>query len=681
MAVIEEKRKFRGALRKAREQLRDYEEEERRHRAAGDDKKAEIARDVAAKLRAGLGKYKAYRTPAGPSRLSKIGSGFKKVGGVLKKGAAGGWAATKAVGRAPGRLQGAVGGGKPPRKIAGWIFVALSLLLYYFIDWQFGYNGIDIGLFFQMGAIDWIFKSGVLTILLVVIIIQLLVFKRLSGSSLFLGGIFALMFVLAKYSVGALYHLIFILIMWWVLIKPVKEDIDSAYNTLAILILIDFVGFSLLGKLFEFTSVFQGTVALSYMIFPIYTLYLLYYLEAYGDSRIATAALCIIMIIYVMGFVTNSSQYATFTAQLKESPKVEEAKGFWGTALFNTYNFFAIMTDPLVCSLSSPTNHESCMLERQYARLCRDKKIGTEEYDECIAQKKGLNIAGSVDESIKEFTKIEFEKPSDFPKVVQKEFPADIPMQINIESPKKPITVELSCKFKLGREEIEGGKAEPEKIEEITGTKKQTVFCELAEGEEYEGGRTYTVIYEAAIRGIETESTLTRLFVGKELKEAEKGPLMSLHGLEAVESSKSPDEFAAFSFGIGTPATDPFIGSNPKQPLIGNIENKADGQILSVDDIEVSLIDGVASTQKCTERAFNQQGNVLKLDPEMKDRLVDLKLKKDEKLFLLGCNLDVYQNLAETEEYVKRSFTSKITYSYAIKREDRFTTTQTIEIS
>jgi hypothetical protein len=610
------------------------------------------------------GKY--MKEPGG----SYLKSGLKKVGGALKKGA--GYAATGAAagyGYATAERAGTQIG-KPPRKIAGWIFVFLSLGLYYFIDWQFGYNGIDIGLFQQMGGLDWIFKAGFLISFLIIAIVQFVVFKRVSRSSLFLAGIFAMVAVLAQYSVGALYHFIFVMIMWWVLVLPVKE-IDSAYNTLAVLILIDFVGFSLLKQLFQFTNVFQGTVALSYMIFPIYTLYLLYYLQKWGDSKIATIAFCGILVLYTLGFVTNSPQYTVYAAQLEESPKVEEAKGFWGTALFNTYNFFAIMLDPLICSLSDPTNHEPCMLERQYARLCRDK-FGTEEYEECIAQKKGLTVAGNIDKTIKEFTKIEFERPSEFPRTVQKEFPADIPMQINIESPRKPITIELSCKFKLGREEIEG-EVEPAKIEEITGTKKQTIFCSPME--EYKGGRTYTVVYEAKIEGIETESTLTRLFVGKELKEAEKGPLMSLHGLEAVESSKSPDEFVAFSFGIGTPATNPFIDDNPKQPLIGNIENKADGQILSVDDIEVSLIDGVSSTTKC-EKNFVQQGNILKL----KDTLGELTLRKGDKRFLLGCNLDVYSTLAETEEYVKRSFTSKITYSYAIKKEERFTTTQTVEI-
>ncbi len=40
MTIIEEKRKFGEALRKAREQLRYYEGEERRHRAAGDTQPA-----------------------------------------------------------------------------------------------------------------------------------------------------------------------------------------------------------------------------------------------------------------------------------------------------------------------------------------------------------------------------------------------------------------------------------------------------------------------------------------------------------------------------------------------------------------------------------------------------------------------------------------------------------------
>jgi hypothetical protein len=625
---------------------------------------AELGEKLAAKRKSRIARYQ--EEMAKPSRLSKVGAGLKKVGGVLKKGA--GYAAAGAAGGYAYATAERTGTqiGKPPRTIAGWIFVGLSLLLYYFIDWQFGYNGINIGLFQQMVALDWIFKSGFLIALIIMIIVQFVVFKRISKASFLLAGIFAMVAVLAQYSVGALYHFIFVMIMWWVLILPIKQ-IDEAYYTLAILILIDFVGFSLLRQLFQFTNVFQGTVALSYMIFPIYTLYLLYYLGKWGDSRIATIALCVIFVMYTMGLVTNSPQYTIYTAGLKESPKVEEAKDFWQRAATNGYNFVAIMSDPMVCSLSDPTNHEVCMLERQYARLCRDK-FGTEEYEECIAQKKGLNVAGNIDETIKEFTKIEFERPSEFPRMVQKEFPADIPMQINIESPKKPITVELSCKFKLGREEIEGA---------MTGTRKQTVFCELAEGEKYEGGRTYTVVYEARISGIETESILTRLFVGKELKESEKGPLMSLHGLEAVESSKSPDEFAAFSFGIGTPATNPFIGVNPKQPIIGNIENKADGQILSVDDIEISLIDGLSPTQKC-EKNFVSQGNILKLKPGVKGGLKDLKLGKDQKSFLLGCNLDIYSNLAQTEEYLKRSFTSKIIYSYAIKKEERFTVTQAV---
>ena len=62
-----------------------------------------------------------------------------------------------------------------------------------------------------------------------------------------------------------------------------------------------------------------------------------------------------------------------------------------------------------------------------------------------------------------------------------------------------------------------------------------------------------------------------------------------------------------------------------------------------MEDIEISLIDGVAPTTKCEKNFEKQQGNILKL----KKGLVDRKIKKGEKVFLLGCYLNVYSNLAE----------------------------------
>ncbi|MBW2965551.1 hypothetical protein KY342_00440 [Candidatus Woesearchaeota archaeon] len=599
----------------------------------------------------------------GPSRLSRVGSGLKSIGSGV-----GGFVAGRLTSKGEESSSGPSG---TPKVGLGWLFLFLSGLLYIFIDWRFNYNGIDIGFFFDMNNIDWLFKTGILMVLGVILAFQFILFKPKDNeekkAAIFLDVVLAVVFILAQYNHGALYHAIFVLCMWLILIRPVMDK-KSAYWTLSALILIDFVGINALGRLFEITGV--SNVALSYMVIPVFSLYLLYYIGVLGNSKLATAMLLIIVILYFSGFVKNSVQYEILAAELDVKQK-EEAWSFWRTSITRFREGVGILWDPIVCSsfIARPGEHEECLRGRQIARLCSDK-FGTKEYNQCLSEKQGLDIGGATDKTIKEFTKVEFKKPEEFPKQIQKDFVPSIPMQLNIESTKKPVSVKLSCKFKTTGSEIQGI-TQPERIDKVTGTKKYTILCEKPSGEEFIEGRFYTVVYEAEIEGIETESTLTRLFVGKELDEAEKTKLLSLHSLSIKEPSKSAEEFAAFSFGIGTPPSNPFINDYPTQVIIGNIENLAAGKILSVDNIEVELIDGVTPTEGCS-RAFTRVGDSLVLKPEAQIKLQNLQLTKGGKRFLLGCNLDIASYLAETEDYVKRGFSSKMTYSYTIKKEERF---------
>ncbi|GAF70909.1 unnamed protein product, partial [marine sediment metagenome] len=412
---------------------------------------------------------------------------------------------------------------------------------YYFVDWGTGYNGIDIGFFTNLGGIDWLYKSGILTIMAIIVVAQFVLAKPQSAEefryNLYLDVVLAFVFIIARYSTGALYHAIFLLAIYFFLLKPVKSRV-SANKTLIVLILIDFIGFSALELLLTKTGFLAGAgIVASYVMFPIFSLYLLGYLKAYGRSGVASFFLFLIIVLYIFGFVKNSGfQYQTLTAEIDEKQR-EEAWGFWKTSLFRFKEFGGMLFDPVSCSMMAGTGgYENCLRDRQYSRLCAEMGRGTEEYENCIKQKQGLDVSGATDKAIKEFTKIKFEKPKEFPKQIQKEFAPPIPMQLNIESPKKPVTIELSCKFKTGEEEFDGD-VQPEKIEEITGTKKQTILCDKPSDKEYTEQRTYTVIYTAKIEGIETESTLTRLFVGKELEEKEKTSLLSLHGLSQTESS------------------------------------------------------------------------------------------------------------------------------------------------
>jgi hypothetical protein len=623
-------------------------------------------------------------TPAGPSKAGQAaraaGRGLLRAGGWLKAAGAG------VGGFVAGRLTGG-GGGEGPKQPASkgvaWFFFFASLGLYA-MDWATGYNGIEIAFFTNLGGIDWLYKSGILTVFLIIFLFQFIFAKPKSQEefryNLYLDAVLAFVFIVARYSAGALYHAIFILAIWYFLLKPVKTRID-ANKTLIVLILIDFLLFSALEYLFANIGFLRasGLIA-NYIIFPVFSLYILGYLKAYG-SKLGSFLLFFILLLYIFGFVRNSPQYQTLSAEIDEKQK-EEAWGFWKTSFFRAKEFGGMLLDPIGCSSLMGVSHsdyENCLRERQYDRLCAEKGRGTEEYNNCINQKKGLDVAGTTDKTITEFTKVEFKKPKEFPRQIQREFAPPIPMQLDVESPKRPITIELSCKFKTDSQEIEGD-IQPQDIEEITGTKKQTILCDLPDDVEYQELKNYRVTYTARIEGIETESTLTRLFVGKELDEKEINSLLSLHGLTVSESSKSPESFAAFSFGIGTPPTSPFIDDKPAQVLIGNVENLANGRILAVENIQVNLIEGITPTPACL-RAFSQQGNLLVLKPEARDRLRNLALKQGERFFLLGCNLLIAQDLAQTTDYIKRGFSSTMTYTYEIKQEASFSVAKSFTIT
>ncbi len=602
--------------------------------------------------------------PAGSSRLSKVG-GALKVGGGFLAGRL--WGATKEATRKD----------VEPNKLTGWIFFVLSLILYYFVDWGTGYNGIDFGFFTNLGGADWLLKSGFLTIAVIIAVAQFIFAKPKSAeefrSNLSLSVVLAFVFIISKYSIGALFHALFLLGMWFVLLRPVKSTIN-ANKILMTLIFIDFLGFSALKYLLANTGFLGGAeIVANYLVFPIFALYILGYLKAYGKSGLAAWLLFFIIVLYIFGFVSTSVQYQTLTAEIDEKQR-EEAWGFWQTSVFRLTEFAGIVFDPISCStLAGTGDYDLCLQDRQYDRLCAEKGRGTEEYDACIKQKQGLGVEGEIDTERKEFTEVILKKPSNFPKQIQALAKPGIPMQLEIKSPISPITIELSCKLKTsGESEIEGKIQPAAKIEEITGTKTEIIKCEMPADKEYKEGKRYTVTFNAKIDGIESESDLTRLFIGEELKEPEKTSLMALHKLKIADSSDSAKEFAVFAIGVGTPPDYPLINDNLIQSLSGDVENKGKGKITAIENIEVNLIDGVTPRENCLS-AFDQTGNNLILKQEIKEQYSNIQLKQKGEISLLNCDVDISPNLAQTKDYVTRGFYSKIIYAYEIEEKGSFT--------
>lgn len=570
------------------------------------------------------------------------------------------------------RQQGIAG----PDVVAGWIMLILSIVLYLSDIFVTSFNGIDAKWIFDLNILDYIMKTGVLTVFIIVIIFEF-----------FLGGaktrdekiwaatyaaVWAFIFAVTAGSGGAILHLAFASVLWFFLIKP-SASIPNGYKTITILIFLDFLLFTILEIIFESAGLTGSLWFANRLIVPIYPLYMLAYLRKYG-SKFAGILLALLFSSYVIAAITTSPQFQLFTATLEEEKK-EEALTFAETSVRRFGEMGAILTDPLACleHIGTPPKYEVCLKEREYARLCVDKK-GTPEYELCLKGKRIGEVRGAEDITIKEYTKVEFEKTDAFPKQIFKEFAPPIPLQLNIESPKKPIDIFLSCKFKYGTEEINGTIESENPLKEVKGIKKETVLCKLPKT--YEKGE-YKITFEAEIQGIETTARLTRLFVGKKITEKRKNELLALHGLKAIEPSRAPEEFAVFSISIGTPATTPTLDNSPKQPLIGSIENKADGIITSIkENLLIELVPGVTPTEACST-FFDQMDNHLKIKRDKLRALNKLKnlerIKKGSRPPVIVCNLDIAPELQEPgREYLKREFRSYIEYSYKIAKEERF---------
>jgi len=554
-----------------------------------------------------------------------------------------------------------------------WFLFGLSILLYLSDIFMTRFNGIDIKYFIGLDLVDWMIKAGILTVFIIAFLFEVLLGSAKTKEEKIWAAVFsavyAFIFVATSYSGGAALHLGFASLMWFLLIKK-SNQIVNGYKTITILIILDFILFTSLESLFAFSGLTSSLWLANRLIFPIYSLYLLSYLKKYG-SKFAGLLLFLLLTSYVTASITTSPQFQTWSDSLDDE-KIAEGEEFRRSSLDNLREFIGIMTDPLACmNIVNSDDHDQCLKERRYERECRGEK--GEEYELCIKSKKTGEIQGVKDESVTEITKVEFEKKEQFPEQVQKEFPPPISIQLNIESPKKPIDIYLSCQFEKSQENTTGIIVSNNPLKEIQGKQKETVLCDLPEGEEYETGK-YKVTFTAEVRGIETTSRLTRLFVVKDITEQRKNELLTLHSLNQIEPSKSPDEFAVFSFGMGTPSTTPFLYDNEQQPIIGNIENKEEGRIVSIESIRMEFPEGTVPTNNCFE-TFNSDGNELISKSETVNILKLDKLKKGDKLYFLGCYLEIPPALMPDgyeNEYFKREFESHILYTYQIKEHGTF---------
>ncbi|MBU1111764.1 MAG: hypothetical protein KJ896_03220 [Nanoarchaeota archaeon] len=305
-----------------------------------------------------------------------------------------------------------------------------------------------------------------------------------------------------------------------------------------------------------------------------------------------------------------------------------------------------------------------------YNRCLEDEKTRIEEDEQQTAQ-------GTVDRSILEKTEASF-------KVDRNSFPTkrvvsvgttqalQYPINLEIENPREQeLGITLICNFtKTGSSDnSESFLGEISPSSSITFNEKSdtlAAICSPPSGQLLNG--SYTLTYQAEFSGLETTSTLTRMFVedydeNNELLAEARSTYFS--GTNALSSA--PDEFARINFGFGQPETNPIIEKDDNLLLVSSIENAGTGKIINVNDYFIDLEPYMYNPGDLDVSCL-QGGTVIVPDKTSKGSDIPLSL-----CFLeWGAEME---DLIAAQDFVVQSFDAILNYDYQISTQNTITVT------
>ena len=599
-----------------------------------------------------------------------------------------GEAAAMAAGAAQ-NMKGSPSNSKAPTSIASkssataWMVLLLAVGLWFSDLYITKFNGINLK-FGDFSIADALTKSAFFGILLVMVFMQYISRAKRSRDEwtwiIALDALVALVFAIGSYHPGVQFHLIFALILYFVAIKPgagaSSEQKASAYKTIFILMVIDFIGFQWFAQLLQWGNF--GTIASiigNKFILPIYILFILGYLSSKLKSTLAAVMLLLILIGYVGMLVTESQTFqdtiqGVSLAQERETLSTLEAMKKGISAFFST------ILDPFACITSvAEGEYNKCIKERAAERKCSDYEKGTPEFVQCKNLETGIQVEGKVVDELTS-TKISFKKPSKiFPDTVKEGSFEDIPYDVEITSNERTVTVEFSCKFKKDGKIIPGSiYPNSRNAVQVLGEDTVDIYCRPAEA--FKKG-TYTVIFEATAKNVETISFLDKIFIEKRLetKEGEDrlSDILSERSLDEIEEVKTGDELSTFWFRVGTDKTAVYAGDEPTIVIRGNPKNlktlkkdkSGSGSIVKVHSVDMDLryLD-IIPDQRCEEQGFDYNEGYMTW--------------RGEGFPSLSCELIILDNLRflgqefQREEFVPVQFKSYMNYDYKLTKEETF---------
>ncbi|PIZ52099.1 hypothetical protein COY27_01260 [Candidatus Woesearchaeota archaeon CG_4_10_14_0_2_um_filter_33_13] len=256
------------------------------------------------------------------------------------------------------------------------------------------------------------------------------------------------------------------------------------------------------------------------------------------------------------------------------------------------------------------TDLQACINERQ--QISQDKvtcvaagnKEGTSSYSQCLKEQQEIRVKGGLVAGVDDPN---IDKPTVANFVVSQYFPKDIPhstgeglvypIELNIQNPREQeFQVKLSCNFtnKKRKQSFEG--------EIITGSDltikgmepKLSVSCKSPSNEVLNG--TYDLVYAAEFIGLNSGSTLERVFIGEKTldwKNEWTPKINSAHfsGTGKTHLSKGAKDFARIGFGYGNTLENPVVESG-WQILTASIENLGSGKITKVNNYKFTGFEG-----------------------------------------------------------------------------------------
>lgn len=550
--------------------------------------------------------------------------------------------------------------------IFGWVLLIFSIGLYFF-DWSYRFNGLEIQIIRDFD----LFKGSVLFLTLIFTAVQILLTgektKEDWGSMVFVSLIFASVFILGKYNQVIVYHLLLALLVWIFLKKIDGMSIREANTHIAILLLADLFLFSLIesAALYAGQELFAAQIAYR-VIFPIFPLYLMFYLAGKGNLMAFIMTIAVISI-WIFGFIQTSELYQQevlrISGEQKEATLDTISKGISGTK-----EAWLALWDPWHCKqyISDSNAYDDCLRELQIARECRLKgyEVGSLDYNDCLKERLegGGTASGEADVEIIYPTKVEF-KIQDYK--VSANDKEKVDTEIQLESINNPIDIATSCSLEKSGQEIAAEITTGSFFNDVEGIRSLKVECQPEE--DFKIGR-YRIEFAAEIQGITTESTRQKIWVEEGMTEKEITKTLQSHKISAVETkSKNEDEFAALAISIGSDQT-VLENDQNTQLIIGKLQNRKNGKIVGIQDITIELPKGVKPTQDCFERLEETKlGLKVKKDVISSKIQAATKLKTNQLLKIFSCNLDV-SGLVYPQDHEKREFASLITYDYKITK-------------